>query len=198
LATDVARVIENLCRFYEFSGKTVVSVGAGGGQLIEYGRTARKVIAVDQDAESLKQLETAVHAKGMPEIFELVHSDFDEFGGRADVVLFEFCLHEMKEPLSALEHARTLAPDIVVLDHWPGSEWAFFVVEEEKVRVSRNAMERFGIRSEERFEAEQRFNDYDELLAKVSVQGPVAIERVSTFRGAANIVIPMVYGVALL
>ena len=198
MATDVVRVIENLCRFYEFGGKAVVSVGAGGGQLIEYGRKARKVIAVDHDADSLKQLETAVRAKGMPEIFEFVHSDFNDFAARADVVLFEFCLHEMTEPLSALEHARTLAPDVVVLDHWSGSEWAFFVVEEEKVRVSRDAMERFGIRSEERFEAEQRFNDYDELLAKVSVQGPVAIERISPFRGVSNIVIPMVYGVALL
>ncbi len=39
-----------------------------------------------------------------------------------------------KDPQKALAYARTLAPKIVVFDHSPGSEWAFYAAEEGKVR----------------------------------------------------------------
>lgn len=54
-------------------------------------------------------------------------------------------------------------------------------------------MERFGLRGHESFPTEQRFQDYAELLAKVSPQGPKAIERIHRFAGATNIVIPVRY-----
>jgi len=59
-------------------------------------------------------------------------------------------------------------------------------------------MERFGVRRRETFRTEQRFRDYRELLAKVSVQGAVAMERAGRFVGATDIVIPMSYELALL
>jgi hypothetical protein len=59
-------------------------------------------------------------------------------------------------------------------------------------------MERFGVRRRETFQAEQRFGNLDELLAKVGPQGPVAVERARRFRGATNIVIPMRYELNLL
>jgi hypothetical protein len=49
MATDINTIIANLMAFYDFRDKTVISVGAGGGQLIEYGRTAGKIIAVEND-----------------------------------------------------------------------------------------------------------------------------------------------------
>lgn len=198
MATDVALVVRNLLDFYPFAGKTVVSVGAGGGQLVEYGREARKVLAVDQDVAALQRLAEVVRAKGLSGSFELVHADFFDVSARGDVVLFEFSLHEMPDPARALAHARTLAADVVVLDHSPGSDWAFQTVEEEKVRASTVAMRRFGVRSERVFRAEQRFADHAELLAKVSSQGPLAVERSERFRGATDIVIPFGYGIALL
>ena len=94
--------------------------------------------------------------------------------------------------------AAALAPDVVVLDHAPGSEWAWHVVEEEKVERSAEAMRRLGVRAERLFLGEQRFTDHAELLAKVSVQGPLAVARAERFRGAGEIVIPFGYEVALL
>jgi len=59
-------------------------------------------------------------------------------------------------------------------------------------------MIRFGIRSQSVFQAEQRFGNHDELLAKVSIQGPEAIERIRAFKGATGIVITMLYAASLL
>jgi len=129
---------------------------------------------------------------------DVVASAFEEVTLRGDVVYFEFCLHEMADPWNALKHARALAPDIVVFDHSPGSDWAFHAAEEDLVLRSADAMERFGIRRREAFSINQFFRDYDELLAKVSVQGDMAIERAQRFRGATNIAIPMSYELALL
>ena len=108
------------------------------------------------------------------------------------------CLHEMIDPEKALEHARTLASDVVVYDHLPDSDWAFYAAEEDKVRRSSETTNRFGIRRCERFRTEQRFRDHAELRAKVAEQGPVAIERTQRFAGTTNIVIPMTYQLALL
>jgi len=113
-------------------------------------------------------------------------------------VYFEFCLHETSDPTEALAHARTLAPDAVVFDHLPNSPWSFHAAEEGKVRRSTEAMERFGIRRRHSLSVEQRFGDYDELLAKIRVQGELAIQRAQRFRGATDIVVPMNCGLALL
>ena len=198
MATDAGLVVRNLLDFYPFAGKTVVSVGAGGGQLVEYGRQARRVVAVDGDAEALRRLADVLAAKGLAERFELVCSDVHDVTARGDVVLFEFSLHEVPDAARALAHAKSVARDVVVLDHAPGSEWAWHVVEEEKVRRSAEVMRRLGIRAERLFRGEQRFADHAELLAKVSVQGPLAVERAERFRGATGIVIPFGYEAVLL
>lgn len=83
-------------------------------------------------------------------------------------------------------------------DHSPGSEWIYYGAEEDKVARSSAVMHRFGIRRCQTFEAEQRFTNFAELLAKASRQGPLAIERIQRFAGATNIVIPMNYELNLL
>lgn len=198
MAANIDLIIENLCRFYDFSGRTVVSVGAGGGQFVDFGRRAGKIIAVDEDAEALEELRTRVDREGLSASFEFVRSSFSDTARQGDVVLFEFCLHEVPDPLQSLQHAHSLAPDIVVLDHWPGSEWLYYVVEEDKVRRSTQAMKQFGIRSQAVFQAEQLFDSHQELLAKVSGQGPEAVERARRFASATNILIPMTYAMTLL
>jgi tRNA G37 N-methylase Trm5 len=198
LATNYAQLTENLLRFYDFTNKVVLFVGAGGRQLLAPSAGTKKMIAIDQDVAALRELAANVAANGLQDSVEVVGSKFEDVTLSGDVVYFEFCLHEMDDPHQALTHARNLAPDIVVYDHSPGSEWIFYGAEEDKVCRSAQAMERFGLRRHERFFTEQRFQDFAELLAKVTPQGPTAIQRTQGFAGAMKIVIPMRYELNLL
>ena len=198
MATDYPKLRENLGRFYDFTGKVVLFIGAAGGQLLDPATRTRKLIAIDKNVEALRQLTSDIAAKGLQDAVEVVGARFEDVSVRGDVVYFEFCLHEMDDPETALAHARSLAPDIVVYDHSPGSEWIYYGAEEDQVSRSAAVMERFGIRRRETFLAEQRFANHAELLAKVSPQGPAAIERAGRFLGATGIVIPMRYELNLL
>jgi predicted RNA methylase len=182
VATDVRRVVENLRAFHDLGGREVLCVGAGGGQFLELYAEAGAVVAVDSDPAALRQLEAAVAARGLQDRVELVPGDFFEVGRRAEVVVFEFCLHEMPDPAKALERARSLAPEVLVFDHAPGSEWVHYTVEDEKVVRSTQAMEAFGIRRRAAFKGEQRFPGYAELRDKVAPQGQIALERIAPFR----------------
>jgi SAM-dependent methyltransferase len=198
VATDVRQVVENLRAFHDLGGRAVLTVGAGGGQFLGLYAEARTVVAVDSDPAALRQLEAAVTARGLAERFELVEGDFFEVDRRADVVVFEFCLHEMPDPAKALARARALAPEVVVFDHAPGSAWAHYTAEEEKVLRSTRAIEACGLRRRTDFHGEQRFRDHGELREKVAPQGLLAIERIAPFRDRQDIVIPMGYLAALL
>lgn len=187
MATDYQKLAETLTSFYDFAEKTVLYVGAGGRQLLDPAVGNRRLIAIDRDAGSLAGLN-----------IQTVAADFEEVRLSGDVVYFEFCLHEMKDPLKALHHARTLAPDTVVFDHSPGSEWIFLGAEQEQVGRSSRAMAEFGIRRRVTLHMAQRFQDYGELLAKVRGQGKIAIERVGRFQGVTGIAIPMDCELALL
>ncbi len=198
MAADYAKMSDNLRRFYDFTGKVVLFVGAGGRQLLDPGTPVKKLVAIDKDVNALRELRNNLSAKGLQGSVEVVESDFEHVSYRGDVVYFEFCLHEMDDPEKALSHAKSLAFDTVVYDHSPGSEWAYYVVEEEKISRSHTAMERFGIRRGQKFRDEQRFANHAELLAKVSSQGPVAIERAQPFIHDTGIVIPMSYELILL
>jgi len=198
MATDYLRLSRDLSRFYDFADKVVLYVGAGGRQLLDPAVRFRKWLAIDKDAEALRQLKAEITAKGLQDSVEVIEASFEEVAFPGDVVFFEFCFHEMDDPAAALTHAKTLAPDIVVYDHSVGSDWIYLGAEEDKVVRSAAAMERFGIRRRERFLAEQRFGSFGELLAKVAPQGATAIERAQRFAGATEIVIPMAYELNLL
>ena len=198
MAADYPRMTAQLRAFYDFSEKVVLFVGAGGGQLLDPTVKPKKLIAIDHDPPALAELEKRVAAKGMQESVEIVCAKFEDVTRTCDAVYFEFCLHEMADPMEALKHAHTMAPDIVVYDHSPGSEWIYYGAEEEKVSRSAQIMAQYGIRRSESYRTHQRFGDFGELLAKISPQGPVAIERAQRFAGATKIVIPMDYGLRLL
>jgi SAM-dependent methyltransferase len=191
MAADYALLTANLMRFYDFADKVVLVVGAGGGQLLDPNVRTKKLIAIDRDAAALKVLEEKTAAAGSKNPIEFVAAPFEEVSLSGDVVYFEFCLHEMPDPRKALAHARKLAPDIVIYDHAPDSEWIFYGGEEHLVRRSSEALMQCGVRRQSTFRTEQRFQDYAELLAKLAPQGPVAVQRAQRFCGASNIVIPM-------
>jgi hypothetical protein len=197
LAADYGKLTENLRSFYDFTDKVVLFVGAGARLLDAFAR-AKRLIAIDKDVAALRELEMSLALKGMQGSVEIVSSSFEQVTRRGDVAYFEFCLHEMMNPFEALNHARILAGDILVYDHVPASEWVFYGAEEDLVCRSTEAMDRFGVRRRQTFCTEQRFQNYSELLAKVSGQGPTAIQRAQRFEGHAAIAIPMTCQLALL
>ncbi len=198
MATDIAIVRANLTGFYDFRDKATVHVGAGGGQFIGYAINARQVVAVDSDPAAVACLETAIRALGLAGRFTVRRQGFESVADRGDVVLFEFCLHEMADPDALLQHARTLAPEILVIDHAPGSRWAWYTAETEKVARSWSAVERAGIRREQLYSGWQRFADGEALLQRIESLGEPAVSRALAHAGAAPVQIEMTYRIAVL
>jgi hypothetical protein len=156
-------------------------------------------LAIDHDATALDHLRAAVAKHDLGHKFEFVHGDFLtlDLPARSDAALFEFCLHEMADVALALTRAGRLASDVIVFDHGRGSAWAYHVVEEAKVDLAWQAIERFDVVRHREFDTEQRFADHAELLSKVRPQGEVAVQRIEKFRGRTDIIIPMTYELAL-
>jgi predicted RNA methylase len=198
MATNIEEIVRNLTGFYGFAGKTVIVVGAGGGQLVEYTREARRVIAVDRDPIAIEGLTKRLDECGLTDRFTVVHSDLLTVQTSGDVVVFEFCLHEMKDPEQALRHAGQLARDVIVIDHAPGSRWMFYAAEEDGVEAAWSALGRRAIRRRLDVEGGQRFHDYAELAAKMAQQGPKSLERIRPYQGQEGIAIPMPYRLALI
>ncbi len=198
MAVDTGIIVANLLSFYDFKDKTIISVGAGGGQFIEYARSAKMVYAVDNDSEALKKLSVCLVKQDLIHKFTLIHSEFEDVRLEADVVLFEFCLHEMKSTEIAVKHAFTITSDVLVSDHWPGSEWAYIVDEKEKVTNSWDALKCHDFRKIQHYTTIQRFIDYAALYEKVKGQGETSIRRIEKFKNQHNIEIPMSYGFALI
>jgi SAM-dependent methyltransferase len=198
VATDFEQIVRNLVTFYDFAGKTVVAAGAGGGQLVEYARHAQRVIAVDPDGPAIERLVARIGEHGVADKFTIVQGDLLTVRPSGDVVLFEFCLHEMPDPERALAHAGELAPDVLVIDHAPGSRWSWCAAEDAQVEAGWNAVAPRPLRRSLDVEAFQRFHDYSELEAKMAAQGPTSLERIAIFRSQEAISIAMPYRLALL
>jgi ubiquinone/menaquinone biosynthesis C-methylase UbiE len=198
LVVDRSKLSADLTSFYGFMGKAVVYVGAGGGQLLGPKSGVKRVVAIDSNPESLKNFRKAADSTwaGIP--IRFVPRDFETVNLHGDVVYFEFCLHHMEDPRRALKHARALAPDIVVMDHLPGSKWIYYGAEEDRVLRSYKAAEAFGTRRIEKFTIDQRFKDYEELAARLAGEGDVSQRRVSELKGEKDIRIRMDYGLILL
>lgn len=196
MAADYEAIVRELLAFRDLTGLTVLSVGAGGGQLIGYGRAAGRVIAVDPDTEALRALEARLSGAGLKDKYTIRQADFLRVEDKADCVLFEFSLHELPGSGAALEHALRLAPCVVVLDHYPGSPWLYYVDEQEKVKAAWEAVEGRTPTRRKVVEAVQVFPGYAELRDKLAPQGATALERAEAFRGRSDIRIPMLYGLA--
>ncbi len=198
MAADIGSILKNLREFYDFSGKHLLAVGAGGGQFAAYARDARTVTAVERDAAALEALREAVSGLGLADRFAYWSGDFVDCQVAADVVLFEFCLHEMDDPAGAAAQALRLAPEAVILDHAPGSPWIYYGAEDDKVERSWKSLAVFPPARRADFASGQTFADFGDLEAKVRPQGRESLRRIEPFRGRTAIVIPMTYAAALL
>jgi hypothetical protein len=198
MAAGIKEMIANLFEFYDFNNQIVISIGAGGGQFIDYGHISKHVFAVDNDEEALNKLKVSLQKSQLSEKFTLINSDFYLLDKHGDVVMFEFCLHELRNAEAAIRHALTLASEILIIDHWPGSEWAYFVDEKEKVFNSWKVIKQFKVKRIQRFDTVQYFQDYEEIFQKVKTQGENSINRINRFKGKKDFIVPMSYGLALI
>ncbi|TAJ12390.1 methyltransferase domain-containing protein [Marinilabiliaceae bacterium JC017] len=198
MAANFNEIITNLLNFYDFNHKTVIAVGAGGGQLVEYAHACKQVIAIDHDKEAINRLNERLQLSNLEDKFTIINSDFYQVDLKADVVMFEFCLHELQDPKAAIIHAQTLAPHVIVADHWPDSEWAYIADEKEKVTKSWTALQDFKLKKNTTHTLYQQFGNYDELYQKIKVQGEKSIERINHLKQKQNIRIPMPYGFVLI
>ncbi|PWB76307.1 hypothetical protein C3F09_00525 [candidate division GN15 bacterium] len=197
MALDIEALIASLESFYSMRGKSVLHVGAGGGQFVEYLKPAGKVVGIDSDPQAIALLNTALERTGMTDRYTVVQSDWLTVAERAEVVYFEFCLHEMADPMAALRHAQTLAPEIMIADHALESKWSWYAGETEKITRSWNAIRQFGIKREASFAAIHRFRDYEELQARLQGPEEPTVTRIQELAGKTNIEIEVPYRLAV-
>lgn len=198
MAADVIAILKNVLEFADFNNKTVIAVGAGGGQFAEYGKKARRIIAVDSNPEALEALQKKVAILNLSDRFEYHAGDFITFSLKGDMVFFEFCLHEMVDPVLALAKAKSMAPQVVIFDHSPDSTWAFIVAEENKAKNVWQVIRAQNPNRVQHFRSVQSFATFVELEAKVMPQGEVSLQRIEKYRGRENFTIPMSYSLAWL
>jgi len=198
MAADISAILKNILKFADFTDKTVIAVGAGGGQFSEYGEKARHIIAVDFNPEALEALRKQVSVSGLTERYEYHAGDFNTFSFRGDLVFFEFCFHEMADPVLTLARAKSMAPQVVIFDHSPDSPWAYIAAEETKVMNAWQVIQAQNPRRVQHYPCLQSFATFAELETKVMPQGALSLQRIEPYRGQKNFTIPMSYGLALL
>jgi len=89
MATDVPGIIKNLMDVYDSSGRTIIIVGGGGGQFIEYGRRAAHILALDSNAEAIQLLRENLKKAGLEDRFTPILGDFYETGLKGDAVYLD-------------------------------------------------------------------------------------------------------------
>jgi hypothetical protein len=191
VATDLRFITESVCEFYDFDRKSVIAISADNERLIEYARRARFVIAVNEHEGALNRLKQQVCEQGLGARFFMFVGKVAAVPFHADVVLFEFSLHEISNPRAALDHARRLAPEVVIIDHAPGSRWSWYAGEDDGVAESWAAVPPSAIRRERTCDAFQHFGNYLDVKFRMRGQGTTAQTRIAELQNAGEIVIPM-------
>jgi len=198
MVVDRDELTVNLTKFYDFRGKSLLYTGCGLGQLLPPESRVSSVAAIDRDAKALKVFRDVAKTKwaGIP--IRFFPRKFETVTVKGDVAYFEFCMHMMDDPKFTLEHARSLAKDIVILDHLPGSKWVYFWAGEEDVLRSTKTIESFGVKRTMKFMTEQRFEDGKALARRLDRVGKEAKRRILELKDAKDIRMRMDYGLYLL
>ena len=139
-----------------------------------------------------------MNKSGLINKFTLIHSDFYLTDQKGDVVIFELSLHELYDPTLAIRHALTLAPNVLILDHWVSSDWVYFIDEKQKVTRSWAALEAFDFKKFQQYDTFEFFDDYEELYEKIKGQGETAISRIEQFKDKKQFTIPLSYAIVLI
>lgn len=153
---------------------------------------------MNTDEGAIDRLVARVREEGFADRFHVVVGDLASVDLRGDVVLFEFSLHTIWDAPSAIARAGMLAPEIVVMDHAPGSPWSWFTSEDQGVVDGWAAVRRTAIVRQTSVDAVQRFSDYTALQIRMRHHGSTSQARIEEFASIAPIEIAMPYRLALL
>jgi ubiquinone/menaquinone biosynthesis C-methylase UbiE len=186
-------MINNIDAFIDFSNKTVMIVGAGGGQLMGYAGTANQIIAVDNNKEAIEQLEKRIRNSELINKYKTIMSDFESVNEKVDILVFEFSLHEMENIQKAIEHAKEIAGRVIIFDHVYDSEWVTIVQENNKIETEDKILNSIAVIRQAHFHAMQAFVQYDDLKKKVECQGEGAIKAIRKYLDKEDITIDMEY-----
>lgn len=198
MATNIKVIEKNIQSLYDFNDKSVIQIGAGGGQLIGCAKNAKSVIAVDNDPTAVEKLRIVLKENEQPIRISIIEGTIDSISQNADIVFFEFCLHEIDDPEKAIQQSLNLAPEVLVVDHHPDSSWAWYTCETQKATQSWSAVEKYSIIQKESFKSIQYFSDYSDLYSRLASLGDLAIKRIQKFESQNNIEIEMKYSIALI
>ena len=190
MVVNSSELTANLTKFYDFQGKSALCVGAGGlarpavERCVEGGCHRPRRRGSPQVPDRLR-----TEWAGIP--IRFVSHKFETAKPRGDVGYFEFCMHQMQSPRRVFEHVRSIAKDIVAIDHLPGSNWVYCWAGEDTVLRSTNALESFGIRRRQTLAAGQRFEEGQALAARLSGEGEESRRRVSEVKGSKDVLVRM-------
>jgi predicted RNA methylase len=193
MAVNSIELINNIDSFIDFSNRSVLIIGAGGGQLVGYAANAKQIIAVDNDENSINQLRERVSKTMLKDKYSYIVNDFFNVTCKADILVFEFSLHEIPDIKKAIEHGKELAPQVIVFDHCKESEWLYIVQEEGKIENEDNILEKMNVKKAKQYSTMQSFNEYEDLKKKVEIQGEESIKAIHKYITTKNIEIDMKY-----
>ena len=198
MGINISEIINNLDGFYSLNGKTIIHVGIGSGLFTGYTNSAKKIFAYDNNPTIENILRDKLIKERTLDKYEINITDFFKCKNKADVVFFEFCLHEIVNPLKALEFAKTISDDILIIDHAKNSEWSYYTLETEKLQKSRAAISTFKIKKHCTFDEYQYFGNFNSLKTKLSILGEECMNRIVKFEYKSDINIPMPYEICLI
>lgn len=198
MGINISEIIKNLIGFYNLNGKSIIHVGIGSGIFTGYTNSAKKIFAYDNNPTIENNLRSKLTSEKALDKYEINIIDFFKCKNKADVVFFEFCLHEIEYPLKALEFAKTISDDILIIDHAITSEWSHYTLETEKLKKSWNAINTFTIKKHCTFKEYQHFNYFTDLKTKLSILGEECMKGIEIFENKSDIYIPMPYEICLI
>jgi tRNA G37 N-methylase Trm5 len=167
MVTYLDKIKQDVERFINCNGKTVLIVGAGGGKLFGYADSAQKVFALDCNSKALDKLAEIIHLNEQEEKYELVCGYFETIDIKADVVIFEFSLHEIPDAYETLKHAKKLSNRVIVVEHTSDSEWICLAQEDQNVKRVEEGLTKFEVIKTEYYVTQKEFKDLDDLKTKL-------------------------------
>jgi hypothetical protein len=104
----------------------------------------------------------------------------------------------MENPLKALEFAKTISNEILIIDHRKSSKWSYYTLETEKLQKSWTAISTFKFKKYNTFEEYQYFENFTDLKTKLSTLGEECMKRIEIFDNKSDIKISMPYDICLI